>query len=146
MDDPKNNEDKIKQLEERIVELENNWKRAVADYRNLERRTAEEQTAFVAFANQILLSELLPVLDALEAADKHLNDEGLKLALKKFDEVLKIFNVVEIVALNQSFDHAKMEAIEQVDGEKDKVLEVCEKGYMISDKVLRPARVKVGKG
>ena len=148
MDDSNRQDDseKIEQLEGRLAELENNWKRAVADYHNLQRRTAEEQVTFAAFANQVLLRELLPVLDSLEAADRHLNDEGLKLALKKFGEVLKDFNVTEIKAQGEVFDAAKMEAIESVSGEQNKVIEISEKGYMISDRILRVARVKVGKG
>jgi molecular chaperone GrpE len=138
--------DDQKQLEDRIAELENNWKRAVADYRNLERRTGEEQIAFAAFANQVLLRELLPVLDALEAADGHLKDEGLSLAVKKLGDVLKDFNVTEIEVLGKTFDAGTMEAIETILGEENKVLAVTQKGYMISDRVLRPARVKVGKG
>jgi molecular chaperone GrpE len=139
-------EEKNKQLEGRVLELENNWKRAVADYRNLKRRTAEEQTAFAAFANQVLLTELLPVLDALEAAESHLKDEGLELAVRKFMEVLKEFNVTEFESLGKDFDAGKMEAIEVVLGEKNKVLEVVSTGYMLRDRVLRVARVKVGSG
>jgi len=141
-----NNENKTKKLEERIGELENNWKRAVADYRNLERRTQEEQAAFAAFANQILLSELLPVVDALEASQKHLKDAGLELAIKKFKDVLKEFNVESFEPLDEFFDSSKMEALEMVPGEKNKVVDVSSKGYMIGDRVLRVARVKVGNG
>lgn len=143
---PQDNNDQIKQLETRIQELENNWKRAVADYRNLERRTQEEQIAFAAFANQVLMRELLPVLDALEAADEHLKDDGLGLAVKKMKDVLKDFNVTEIEVKEKLFDAGTMEAVEMVPGEENKVLAVTQKGYMISDRVLRPARVKVGKG
>jgi len=145
-DKPQSENEKIKHLEGRIQELENNWKRAVADYRNLERRTAEEQVAFASFANQILLRELLPVLDALESAVDHLKDEGLGLAVTKFKNILGDFNVREIDVAEKIFDATIMEAIETVDGEENKVVAVTEKGYMIGDRILRPARVKVGKG
>ena len=52
--------DQGQKLQERIVELENNWKRALADYKNLERRTAEEKQEFAEFSNIILMQELSP--------------------------------------------------------------------------------------
>ncbi|MCX6783872.1 MAG: nucleotide exchange factor GrpE [candidate division WWE3 bacterium] len=131
-------------LEDRCNELENNWKRAVADYRNLERRTLEERQAFASMANTFLLSELLPVLDAVEAAANHVKDEGLTLATKKFVDVLKDFGVAEMESLGKKFDAATMEALEMVDGPENEVVAIGSKGYLIGDKILRAAKVKVG--
>lgn len=143
---PNENEltEKINTLEGRVSELDNNWKRAVADYRNLERRTLEERQAFAAMANTFLLSELLPVLDAVEAAANHVKDEGLTLATKKFVDVLKDFGVTEMESLGKKFEAATMEALEMIPGEAGMVLAVCIKGYLIGDKILRAAKVKVG--
>ena len=71
--------DKIKDLEVKIVELENNWKRALADYQNLQKRTAEEKLSFVSFANSNVIRKLLPILDNLEMVQKHINDEGISM-------------------------------------------------------------------
>ena len=146
MEDQNQDNDKIKQLEERISELDNNWKRAVADYRNLERRVAEEQMSFLAFANGTMLRQLLPVVDAFELASEHLKDEGLNLAFKKMQTFLEEVGVTEVKADSELFDAATMEAVEMVPGEKNKVITVCEKGYMLGDKLLRAAKVNVGNG
>jgi len=72
-----------------MVEWEEKYKRARADYANLERRIKDQQEEFVKFANSVLILKLLPVLDDLEKASGKIKDEGLNLVLKKFKEVLK---------------------------------------------------------
>lgn len=62
-----------------IDELTNRWKRALADYENLEKRINAEKNDFVKFANASLLLKILPALDTLIIAQKHLGDEGLGL-------------------------------------------------------------------
>src|SRR3989344_8337589 len=59
----------------RIKELEESWKRALADYKNLERRFNEEKEMLVAFSNLVLLERLIPVLDNLENLCEHLSDQ-----------------------------------------------------------------------
>lgn len=133
-------------LLQQINELENKWKRALADYANLEKRIDKEKEDFVKFSNALLLRKLLDVLDNLERAESFLKNEGLTLAVNQFRQVLKSEGVEEISALNKKFDPEKMECIETLEGEKDRVLEVLQKGYLLNQKVLRPAKVKVGKG
>ena len=135
---------KISELEEKVSELENNWKRALADYQNLQKRVAEEREALVTYANLVLISELLPVLDNLELLEKHIDDTGLKLTIKTFKQILENEGVKEIECLGKDFDPALMEAIELVDGKEGKVAEVAQKGYVLKDKLIRPAKVKVG--
>jgi len=127
-------------------ELENNWKRALADYRNLEKRVAEEREMFFTFANSSLVLRILPILDNLESLVKHVDDEGLKMTIKDFKRILDEEGVKEIEAEGKDFDAELMEAIEKVEGAKDKVVEVLQKGYTMKEKILRPARVKVGSG
>ncbi len=133
------------QLEERILELENNWKRSLADYKNLEKRVTEEKYALRELANLVLVSRLLPVLDNLEMVDVHVNDTGLKYTIKEFRQILEDEGLIEFNPLAQTFDANTMEAIETVEGEDGKVIEVLRKGYFLKDKLVRPARVKVGK-
>ena len=129
---------------ERITELENNWKRALADYQNLQKRVAEERESIVKFANAMLVLRVLPILDSLYAMQKHDDDLGLRMTIKEFEKILDEEGVKEIEAEGKTFDPHMMEAIEKVEGEEGKVMEVSQKGYMYKHKVLRPARVKVG--
>ena len=129
---------------DKITDLENKWKRALADYANLEKRIEKEKEDFVKFANAQLLDKILNVLDDLESAEKHLKDKGLTLAGNRFREILKEEGVEEIEVLGRNFDPELMDAVETVDGPKNKVVEVVLKGYKLYGKVLRPAKVKVG--
>jgi len=130
----------------KIKDLELKWKRALADYHNLEKRIDKEKEFFVKFSNAQLLASLLPVLDDLERAKKHLKDQGLSLAVNKFKEVLQKENVEEIKAQGEEFNPELMEAMEIVAGPKNRVVEVVNKGYLLNNKVLRVAKVKVGGG
>ena len=133
-------------LEKRISDLENQWKRALADYRNLEKRVDKEKAAFVKLANATLIDKLLPVLDSLEKCGEHLKDKGLNFTLAQFKKVLESEGVKEIDVQGKKFDPETMDAVEMVSGPKDRVVEVFLKGYYLKDRVLRPAKVKVGKG
>jgi len=136
----------IKELEKKNAELEENWKRALADYINLEKRTHTEKQSTVAYSNEILIRHLLPVLDHLQMLRKHTNDHGVGLIIQEFEQVLLNAGVQKIDALGKYFDHNCMEAIETVEGEKNKVVEIITEGYLLNEKLLRPARVKVGLG
>lgn len=130
----------------KIKDLENKWKRALADYANLEKRINKEKEVFVKFSNAQLLQSLLPVLDDLERAEQHLKDQGLNLAISKFKEVLQKENLEEIKAQGEEFNPGLMEATEIIEGPKNRVVEVVNKGYLFNNKVLRVAKVKVGNG
>jgi molecular chaperone GrpE len=128
----------------RCVELENNWKRALADYRNLEKRVVEEKAEFAQFANSILIMRILPILDNLEMLGVHIEDTGLKMTVNEFKKLLEEEGVVEIEAMDKEFDASSMDAVEKMDEDGTIVLEVVQKGYMLKNKIIRPARVKVG--
>jgi molecular chaperone GrpE len=140
--------DRVKKLEERIAELENNWKRALADYKNLEKRTAEEKMEFAEFANMVLVQRLLPVIDNLEILEKHVNDTGLKMIIKEFKQILEDNGTAAIESDHKMFDSECMDCIETAECEEkdhDKVVETVTRGYKFRNKVLRPAKVRVGK-
>ena len=130
----------------KIKELEEKWQRVLADYDNLRKRVEKEKREFVKFSNASLVDKLLPVLDALEECVKHLKDEGLKLSLEQFKKVLASEGLKEIKTKGEKFDPEKMDAVEVVNGKKDIVVEVVLKGYNLNNRVLRPAKVKVGQG
>lgn len=137
---------KAKKTEQKPEDLENRLKRALADYANLEKRIEREKEAFVKLANAQLLDKLLSVLDDFELCEKHLKDEGVSLVCERFKEVIESEGVEEIRASGQKFDPETMDAVEIVSGPKNKVVEVILKGYLLNEKILRPAKVKVGQG
>lgn len=140
--------EKVKQgkKDNRHVELENQLRRTLADYQNLERRIEEERKLLSKLSAALLIEKLLPVLDNLENAQKHLEDPGLELVIKQFKETLESEGVSEINAEGETFDPHLHEAIEAEAGEEDnKVVKVLSKGYRIEDKIIRPARVVVTK-
>ena len=136
----------IKKLEEEVMDLTNKWKRALADYQNLEKRMVQEKGEFTQFASASLLDKLLPILDGLEKCHEHLKDKGLGLILDQFKKVFKSEGLEEIKAKGEIFNPQSMDAIEMTKGEKNKVIEVILKGYKLNGKILRPAKVKVGVG
>ena len=137
--------EKTEGLNNKINELENKWKRALADYQNLEKRLNDEREQVIKFANFGLIYDILPVLDSLEEAESYIKDNGLDLCIKKFKDILKGYGVIEIESLGKDFNSDTMEAIDTKEGEQNKVLKVHKKGYMLRDKVLRPAQVIVGR-
>ena len=136
---------KIDELQKQLDEVTNNWKRALADYQNLEKRTREEKTDFSQYANQNLILKLLPVLDTFEKLAEHLKDENIVLSLKQFRDVLNNEGLEKIEAIGKDFNPEEMECVEAVQGEDGKVIEETRSGYKLKGKIIRPAMVKVGK-
>jgi len=134
------------EIDQRHKDLEDQLKRALADYQNLERRVEGERKLLTTLSSAILIEKFLPVLDNLESAQKHLNDEGLEIVIKQFKDVLTSEGVEEIQADGQGFDPKVHEAIETSEGQEDgRIVKVIRKGYKLNDKVLRPAQVAVEK-
>ncbi len=137
---------KQRELEEKVNELENNWKRALADYINLQRRIDEEKCNIRVMANELLLRKLLPITDNMETLSNHIKDDGLNLILNEFTKVLKEEGIKEVETQDKEFDSNTMEAVETAEGEKNKVISTKQKGYFLNGKLIRPARVIVGQG
>ena len=133
-------------IEEKVASLEEKWRRALADYANLEKRVERERGVLARLASAQLLDKVLPVLDELEICQKHLKDEGLGIVIDKFKAVLKSEGVEEIKVKGKEFDPERMDAVEIAGGAKNKVVEVVLKGYCLDSQILRPAKVKVGRG
>jgi molecular chaperone GrpE len=134
----------VKELKQKIDELENQNKRILADYQNLEKRVAEERKEWILKGNKDLLLRLLPVLDTLMLATLHSKDQSLTVSLQQFLDVLKQQGVEKIKTIGTNFDPNSMECIETVEGEEGKVTEELRAGFTLYDKILRPAQVKVG--
>jgi len=120
--------------------------RALADYDNLVKRTEAEKAIWMSFAKKELLVKLLPVVDSLETAQKHLKDKGLELVLDQIGRTFAEEGIVEIDS-SAEFDANLHEAIDAVSGgKKNMIAEVAQKGYKFtSGEVIRHAKVKVYK-
>lgn len=128
-----------------VADLTAKWKRAVADYRNLEKRVEKEREDGSRLVNWLLLRKLIGVLDNLEKASFHRPDSGLTLIIDEFKNILLEQGLKEIaVVVGSVFDPHLHECVEIVAGEEDqKIVEVVAKGYIMGDRVVRPAKVKV---
>lgn len=147
----KKRKDEVKALKERIEDLENQsreardqLKRAVADYRNLEKRFEEEKRETLKFANKDLLLRLIPAFDTLFLAEKHVQDEGLRLTIRHLHDVLRDVGVERVKTEGEMFNPECMEAVTTGEGKENRVLEELRPGYALFGKIIRPAQVKVG--
>ena len=131
-----------------------NWQRTAADYQNLKRRMEEERSEIGRLANASLVINLLPLLDDLERALRNVDTklagltwfDGIWLIYRKFQAVLENAGVREIEAEGRPFDPRVHEAISEAPGDEGKVISVVQKGYLLGDRVVRPAMVIVGRG
>jgi molecular chaperone GrpE len=137
--------DEVAHLKQKNEELENQVKRIFADYQNLEKRAMNERREWLIKANKDLILRLLPALDFLLLSGKHIEDEGLKLSIQKFFDILREEGVEKIEAVGKEFDPNTMEGIQTVAGEENKVIDEVRAGFRMGDQVLRPVQVTVGK-
>lgn len=144
--------DKIEELEKQVEEKDDKYKRLQAEYSNYIRRTQEEKQTIGIFANEKIITELIPVIDSMERAMDACSDKeddmykGIELVHKQLIDCLQKFEVEEINALNEDFDPNLHLAVmqESVDGvEPNKIVMVLQKGYKLNTKVIRPTMVKV---
>lgn len=139
---------KSDQFEEQLKVLDENWKRALADYQNLAKRVESDKKDIMRFVSTSIISKLIPTLDILEMAATHSQDMGVKMAVQQFQQVLQGEGLQEITPQKgDEFNPVFHEAIEAVPGEQDNsIAEIVTKGYKIGeDFVIRPAKVKVVK-
>ncbi len=148
----KKQDTKINELETRISDLDNQLKRAVADYHNLEKRVAEGRSELTKWGTGELLVKILPTLDHLEQALGGASEQerqsgwfkGVELAVKQLYQVLQSEGLNQIAA-EGLFDPNLHEAVDTREGNDNIILEVVRKGYTLNSKVLRPAGVVVGR-
>jgi len=124
---------------------EDKYKRALADYQNLVRRTQEQKIEWARSSNRELLLKVLPILDTLMLAQKHSSDEGFTISVTQFLKVLEEEGIKKIKTVGENFDPHTMEAVGTTEGEEGHVVEEVRAGFMMHDIVLRSAQVLVGK-
>ncbi len=148
-------EDFIKDLTNSFNDLQNKYLYQQAEFQNYKKRREEETINLLKYKNEDIANDLLPLLDSFERAfmnKDNLTDElkkylsGFELIYNNLKNVFNKYEIKEIDCLNKEFDHNTCQALmmEHKDGvEPGIVIEVLQKGYMIKDKLLRAALVKV---
>ena len=144
-------EETILALEAQIKEFQDQFLRAKAEVENARRRSMEDVAKAHKFAIEGFAENLLPVLDSLNAAltdsgaDSAKMKEGIELTLKQLVSALEKGRVLEINPVGEKFDPHRHQAIAMVPHEQEAntVVTVLQKGYLIADRVLRPALVTV---
>lgn len=144
----------VQELTEKLQEEENKRLRLLADYENFKRRATLDKEALQKYRAQNVVTNLIPVLDnfaralTVEATTEEAQTmmTGLDMIYRTFLQALEDEGLVEIQALDQEFDPNFHQAI-MTGSDEDKpagiVLEQMQAGYMLKDRVLRPAMVKV---
>lgn len=133
-------------LQKELDEAQVQYKRVLADYQNLERRSRDEKIEVIKFAGRNLIEKFLPILDHLELAARHINDKGLDMVITQFKNLLSEEGVEAIKTEGEIFDPSTMDCIEVVDGPKDMVVSTSLTGYQLNGSVIRHAKVNVGNG
>lgn len=150
-------EDQIAQQDEKdakIEELTRVAKQAAADLANFRRRSEEEKKQFVQYANANLILELLQVVDtfdrSLKAMPEDLKNNDWALGIQGIDRqlhgILEKQGLKKIQAVGEKFNVTMHEPMMTGPGEKDMILEELEAGFMLGERVIRPAKVKIGNG
>ena len=148
---------RVAELEEALFEAKEQSLRAAAEAQNIRRRAEQDIEKAHKFGLEKLVNGLLPVVDNLEraldaataeGADPNTLNEGVQLTLKVFIDALKSHKVDQVAPEGEPFDpnlHQAIAAVESPDVEPNTVLNVVQKGYTLSGRLVRPAMVVVSK-
>lgn len=147
-------EAETEKLKAEIEEHKQRLLRTQADYDNFRRRTVKEKEELGKYASAKLITELLPVIDNFERALGSVSDvpeaasyaKGVEMIFRQLEGILKAEGLTPMEAVGTPFNPEYHQAIMQVESdeyEEGDVVEEVQKGYMLKDKVLRPAMVKV---
>ena len=146
---------KIAALEQQVADLKDQVLRRAADYENFRKRMARDREEAVAYANQMLMLDLVPVIDDFERAftsaessrDFDAFHDGVQLIERQLSAMLeKKWSLTRFASLGEPFDPHRHQALASEESDQvgqPTVVEEYQKGYMFRDRVLRPAKVKV---
>lgn len=150
-------EEALDKLQAEVEEQKDKYLRLFAEFENFRRRTARERIELVKTAGQDIMAELLTVLDDFERAEKAMAEsddiqaarEGFRLIREKLFKKLESKGLTAMDSLNKDFDPDLHEAVTEIpvpeEDRKGKVVDVLEKGYSLGEKIIRYAKVVVGK-
>ncbi len=146
-----------KNLEGELKEMKEKYLRLYADFENHRKRVIKERLELIKTASRDTLSALLPVLDDFDRAKKSADDEnspesfsdGVKLVYQKLYGILKEKGLKQMDSTGSKFDPELHEAVTEIpapsDEQKGVIIDTIEKGYFLNDKIIRHAKVVVGK-
>lgn len=147
-------DDPLAALERDVLKWRELAMRTAADLENYRKRASREREESMRYANQSLLEELLPILDNFEMGMQAAGQEqgsmiyiGMDMVRKQLNEFLANNGVTEVKAEGEAFDPNLHDAVsqEESEGEEGRVLRVTRRGFMLRDRLLRPAAVVVSK-
>jgi len=152
----KKKKDEIQELKDLVAAEKDRALRLSAEFENYKKRTQREINDFKKFANESIFRQLLSVVDNLEraisAAQENSEEsalfEGVKLTHKDIVKLFETFNVKSVKADNEPFDPNFHQAVTQEENDEfpdNTVTKVLQKGYLLSDRLIRPAMVVVSK-
>ncbi len=149
-------EEKYKQLQEEYDKLKDKYLRTAAEFENFRRRSISEKSDWIKYANEKLILKICDVLDNFERAlnNKTEKDQldafkkGVELIYNQLSDIISKEGVTKIDALNKDFDPRYHDALAHIPSEEkeNKVVAVIQNGYIMKDKVIRPAQVAVSNG
>lgn len=156
MEEDEFSSDENSEMMSKLEEQKEKFLRLLAEFENYKRRTSKERIEMMKVAGQDVIQDLLPALDDIDRAEQVMKEaknedaiiEGLNLISEKIKNILKSKGLRNIVQIGDDFDTETMEAITEIAaGEKmsGKVVDILEKGYTLNDKIIRYAKVVVGK-
>ena len=156
LNEPLEEENEISKLKAELAESQDRYLRKVAEFENFRKRSAKERAELIQTAGKELIIDLLDVLDdydralkQLEASEDKALKEGVNLILGKFRNILQAKGLKPMEAVGKDFDPDLHEAITEIPAQNDdlkgKVVDEVVKGYYLSDKIIRHAKVVVGK-
>lgn len=150
-------DEEIKKLQDELQEQKDKYVRLFAEFDNYKRRTSKERIELIQTAGKEVIVSMLQVLDDADRAEKQMQEtddpahikEGVQLVFNKLRKTLQSQGLKAMESLHTDFDVEKDEAITEIPVDdkklKGKVVDVIEKGYFLNDKLIRFAKVVVGK-
>jgi len=147
---------KLEEKEKEIKEVHDRLLRLAADFENYKKRAARDKEDWTKFANEDLIKAILPFVDNLERAVNHAQKvadtgvliEGVRLTIQQILQTLNKFGLSSFQSVGKPFDptvHEAMLVVETNKQEPNQVVEEFQKGYLLNDRLLRPATVSVSK-
>ncbi|MBI3632869.1 MAG: nucleotide exchange factor GrpE [Candidatus Vogelbacteria bacterium] len=157
-------QDKVKKLKSKLKDITkekeeylNGWQRCRADFVNAKKATERDRTGLMETITESLVKDLLPVLDSFDLAFQNNGGtntapevwrQGFSGIYSKMLDALQRYGLRQIGEIGEKFDIKKHQPVAMMDvgeeGLDDTVTEVFQKGYMVNERVIRPAKVKVG--
>lgn len=156
LNEPVAEESEMEALKEQISQLNDKYLRQAAEFDNFRRRTAKERVELIQTAGKDVITDLLDVLDDSERAKEQMAKtddiaqirEGVQLVFNKFRNVLAARGLKPMEAVGTAFNPDLHDAVTEIDAGEDmkgKVVAEVQKGYYLNDKIIRHAKVVVGR-